>query len=505
MAGVHATAGDDQKSVVLRGWTPERNSFILNLQNSRDELWYLFMLGRDANGGDPGAQHELGIRYLTGKGFLPDTVKAAYWIRKAADQNVLTARYNYGILLNNGFGVEWNPFEAYKHFQYAAAKGLVDGQYVYGLLFTDNLIVSRNYAQAYKWIKMAADVKYAPAQDVLGEFKRLGIRTDSPLPKESPMDSPTKKDSKRASTNRSTKSAVRPVYLDFDTDSLALPDDKTLKQDVMREDINLLKASLPLSKTGKTEAGADSLDKNDILFAAESGNPEALTLIGLWCEEGRGVEQDLVQATVYYLRAIRFDSPRARQLLWRMTKSNHYFTLLKARVQANDPLAQFAWAGLKRYELDQQLLEPQALELLQHSAAQRFSQAIIELGMCYYSGFWVKANRDSAIALFKFAESLGTYEATIRIASMEILNEGQPSHDTTLMNTLWDGEKKGSVLAQQMLGLCYQNGINVTRDKGESAKYYRKAAHRGSTAAYNALRNLYDEIRPSDPEFQIQE
>ncbi len=499
------TAADDQKSVVLRGWTPERNSFILKLRNPRDELWYLFMLARDANAGDPVAQHELGIRYLTGKGFLPDTVKAALWIRKAAEQNVLTARYNFGILLNNGFGVEWNPFEAYKQFQYAAIHGLVDAQYAYGLLFTDNLTVPRDYFQAYKWIKMAADVGYAPAQNVLVEFKQLGIKTDSSARKESAQDSAKKKDTKRASTSRPAKSAVRPVYLDFEIDSLSVPDDQTLKEAVIREDINYLKASLSRRKSSKAEAGTDSLDKSDILLAAEAGNPEALTVIGLWYEEGLGVQQDLVQATVYYLRAIRSVSARAWQLLWRMTKRNHYFYQLTARVQANDPLAQFAWAGLRRYELDYQLLESQAFQLLQFSAAHEFSQAIIELGMCYYSGFWVKTNRDSAIALFRLAASSGSYEATIRLASIELLSNGGTSRDTTLMNVLWDGEKKGSILAQQMLGLCYQNGIIVTRDKAEAANYYRKAAHRGSTGAYDALRSLYDEIRPSDPEFQIPE
>jgi hypothetical protein len=34
---------------------------------------------------------------------------------------------------------------------------------------------------------------------------------------------------------------------------------------------------------------------------------------------------------------------------------------------------------------------------------------------------------------------------------------------------------------------------------------YRKATRRGSNIAYDALRNLYDEIRPKDFEFQIEE
>ena len=43
-----------------------------------------------ANNGDASAQHELGIRYLLGRGFGVDTVKSAYWIQKAADRVLLS-------------------------------------------------------------------------------------------------------------------------------------------------------------------------------------------------------------------------------------------------------------------------------------------------------------------------------------------------------------------------------------------------------------------------------
>jgi len=48
--------------------------------------------------GDVLAQHELGIRYLIGRGAAPDTAKAAYWIKKAADQNYGPALFDMGII-----------------------------------------------------------------------------------------------------------------------------------------------------------------------------------------------------------------------------------------------------------------------------------------------------------------------------------------------------------------------------------------------------------------------
>jgi TPR repeat protein len=109
------------------------------------QLWEGFQLMRNANAGDAPSQHELSIRYLTGRGFSHDTVKAAVWMKKSADQNYILAKFNYGIYLNNGWGVEWNPFAAFTYIEYAAKKEMREAQYVMGLFYTDNLIVQRNY------------------------------------------------------------------------------------------------------------------------------------------------------------------------------------------------------------------------------------------------------------------------------------------------------------------------------------------------------------------------
>ena len=64
-----------------------------------------YVLVTEANRNDPYAEHELGLRYLLANGFQADTAKAIYWIRKAVDQNLPAARFNYGIMLYNGIGV----------------------------------------------------------------------------------------------------------------------------------------------------------------------------------------------------------------------------------------------------------------------------------------------------------------------------------------------------------------------------------------------------------------
>ncbi len=96
------------------------------------QLKQRFQLIKMANSGDPLAQHELGLRYLQGLDMPSDTVKAAEWIMKAALQDLPSACYNYAILLLNGWGVPWNPFEAFVNFKKAAEAGMAQAQYITG-------------------------------------------------------------------------------------------------------------------------------------------------------------------------------------------------------------------------------------------------------------------------------------------------------------------------------------------------------------------------------------
>ena len=62
---------------------------------------------------------------------------------------------------------------------------------------------------------------------------------------------------------------------------------------------------------------------------------------------------------------------------------------------------------------------------------------------------------------------------------------------------------EGSLLAEFALGYAYEQGIGARKDLGEAASYYRTAASRGSQDAYRALRRMYDDLRPADPEFRV--
>ncbi len=492
-------AADSLRSSILKNAIPFQQRIVSPSDNVFSNLRNILVLFEKANSGDPHAQHELGLRYLTGKQFSADTAKAAYWIGKAAKQNLVSARYNFGILLNNGWGIPWNPFEAYKHFQFAAQYGMPEARYVYGLVLTENLVVARNYREAYRWILMSAEAGYAPAKQVLAEFDKRGISALLNAQEERNAAQEGRSDGSSipatASPNRSSVSA------DADSAPGQAADYETLLREALRAE-----NAMNESELDSVLASRKYIEKavSTIRTSAEAGSPEALVLLGCWYETGLGLEKDDLIASVCYLRAVRNQSPWAPMLISKLIRKGDYFDHLKAHTVANDPVAKFVWADLTAFGFDRQLTEAQVLAFLEDAARQKYNEAVFELGLMHYSGKRVTQDQAKGKALLKQAADSGNREAQIRLWMID-LNAGEGTVGTSIVDSLRHAGSEGSVFAQAMLGYCYRKGIGVAPDLPRSVEFYRKAAQRGNKAASIALREMYDEIRPKDLEFRIVE
>ncbi len=497
---LNADNGDKPRSLALKDLTPNRSPFHIPRDNSTEELWDAFVLVEKANAGDPVAEHELGLRYLLGKNFTADTAKAAYWVGKAAAQNYLPAEYNYGLFLNNGWGIPWNPFDGFRRIAAAAKRGLTEAEYVYGLMFTDNLIVPRNYGEAYRWIRMAADSSFSPAVEVMKEFARRGIK---PATAQNDQDSAGRPSTGQSSGTGAPSPVLQPIFLDLSTDSIHRPDNTTLLKDAVAEGNDKLKGLLDSSNGRDADSIIRAVDIRVFSDAAEAGSPEALTMLGRLYEEGHGVREDPVKATVCYLRAMRLESRWAPVLLWDLVRREKYFRILRAGVDNGDPEAEFAWAGLVEGGVDGQLTDKQALTFLVDAAGKGYTEAMVQLGLCYSTGRWVRQDFTKAALEFQKAERLGNLEAKIRLYTIELKEQKASVGTDTLPELLRGYADNGSVLAEEVLAYCYQTGKLVPANTPEAVRLYRHAAERGSRIAYNALKELYDEIRPNAPEFQF--
>ncbi len=84
-----------------------------------DKARALYWWKRAAELGSKGAQHNMGLMYITGQaGLEQDFVQAAKWYRKAAEQGSKEAQNSLGTMYFEGKGVEKDLIKAYGWFSF---------------------------------------------------------------------------------------------------------------------------------------------------------------------------------------------------------------------------------------------------------------------------------------------------------------------------------------------------------------------------------------------------
>ncbi len=462
-----------------------------------------YLLLKDAKSGDPFAEHELGLRYLLGKGFPKDTAKAIYWIKKAADQNLTTANFNYGIMLLNGIGTEWNPFEAFKRFRYAAKAGMPEAEYIYATFFIDNLVVSRNYQKAYYWLTKAAKQKVKQAEKLLARMRKSGIVFSPPAESQSGKDTTTSAKQFSYSYNPKTEllnSNYELSFYNFESDSASKKKGREL-QKLLSENSSELINKLGLELFDSTKVKNNPFEI--ITEAASYGSPNAYKLLGKFYEHGVNVRKDTVLSVLNYLRALRLGAAETSTEILRLIQTQNFFHKLETLAKQKNPNAEYVLAALTALNFSFQITKEQAFALLQQAAQKGNVPSLIELGLAYFNGSTVKKDPTQAQEYWDKAAKLGSGEAKVRIAFASVLYAPKRKDLKNEIAFLKESAKKGSVPALNALAYLYQNGIGVKKCKAKAAEYYRKAFYLGDQKSFDALRAMYDEIRPSDKLFQI--
>ncbi len=492
-----ASAQKAVNSPALKSYRTPQAPDLVRPYNENQKFWKEFMLVRDANAGDAPAQHELGLRYLLGEGFFADTAKAGYWIGKAAEQRLPSACFNFGILLNNGWGVPWNPFKAYANIQFAAHNNITEARYALGLFLLDNLAVPRNDREAYCLVRAAADSGYAPAIELLFQLEKRNIGTSSNNV------SGDKEQKGTTSVTQQQNKNFGLIFLDFSEDTTSHVDESVLAQDVMNMGEDSMSAITGLPQQLSGDVKPDTAVIRQFQTLADEGSPEALTMMGWLHQQGLIRKKDYILATVYYLRASRFDSPRAPELLWKLTQEKEYFKTLQNGIEMNDGNAMFAWAGLVALGFDHQLTEQQALQMLRSAINFHNEQAMIELGICYFTGRWVNQSKEFALEWWSNAAKRGNREAAIRILASKVLSQESSVPSPQQFSIIQHAAAQGSLQAQLALAFALETGRGLEKNDAEAVRLYRKAAQRGSRVAYESLRRMYDPLRPTSDEFFV--
>jgi uncharacterized protein len=461
----------------------------LEPSNNAAEIFQAFLTARKANAGDAIAQLELGNRYMVARGVEADTIKAAYWFGMAAAQGVTVATYNLAILSYNGWGVQWNPFEAFRCFRICAEREMREAQHITGLFYSENLVVPRDDDRALYWVQKSAAAGYEPAIRSLRALERNAQARQSDTTSQSPF------------------AAVQSVD---SLDSADAPSSvlRGILRSGNREGMRLLGITQPMDSS----VVGDSSHWASVLAAADAGSPEALILLGRSYEQGWRVQKDRIKAALSYLRAIRTDAPRAPSLLWALIQQEGFIHDMKSRARTQDADAQVVWVGALSIGagallLQQQayLTESQALQMLRKGAESGHTIAMNELGLCYYAGRWTTADPARALEWWQRSRNAGNSEADIRLAMDAVRNSRDSLSVGAAVLLLDKAVQHGSILAQVALGYCAERGVGMKPSLPIAVDNYRSAASRGSQDAYRALRRMHDQVRPADAEFKMEE
>jgi len=488
-------AQEKNDSPVFKKYRPPPAPPLVESSDALYQMWQTFIVTRKANAGDVLAQHELSLRYLLGRGAAADTVRAAYWMKRAADAEYTPAMFNYAIMCYNGWGVSWDPFEAYRLFRATALRQMPEAEYAMAQFLTEDLVVPRNFDSAYAWVRKSADAGYAPAKEALARLEREGL-------------GPGRADSASQARRKAPNTGL--VFLDFPQEHEPVAGDSLLLKEAVQSASPSLRKALGLSRLLDSESPADSTTIAALFRAGDAGSPEALTVLARSYERGIGVARDAVTACALYVRAIRLDSPRAPELLLKLLEQKGTIPQIRAEAGKGEPVAEFAWAGLSALGFDGALAQAQvylsgdeAFRLLEKAAERGYTPALVEEGLAYYAGRWVPRNMEKAMDLWTHAASLGSKDAMVRIALTTLRAPADTSGRREAVQILGKAAEEGSVLAEVGLGYCYETGTGVPRKNAEAAYYYRAASMRGSQDAFRALRRMHDAIRPDDPEFRV--
>ena len=131
-----------------------------------------------AEAGDPAAQHELALLYLTGRGVQQDAQLAIYWLGQAAEQGFVMSQFGLGLRYMNGEGVEQDYAQALDWFILAAEQDLPEAAYHIGLFYANGWGVAQDYLLAIDWTNRAADGGFLAAHFNLGVAYVLGQGVD---------------------------------------------------------------------------------------------------------------------------------------------------------------------------------------------------------------------------------------------------------------------------------------------------------------------------------------
>ena len=142
----------DYDAAFIKGFNYETGAGGIHPDYDMAVRWYTVA----ALHGHPGAQNNLGVLYLKGKGVPQDYAESTRWYRLSANQGFPRAQAMLGLAYLLGEGVLEDYDAAAEWCTKAAKQGDDTGEGCLGFLYEDGHGVPQDYVQAHMWLNLSS-------------------------------------------------------------------------------------------------------------------------------------------------------------------------------------------------------------------------------------------------------------------------------------------------------------------------------------------------------------
>lgn len=413
---------------------------------------------------DVAAMCELGKLYLKGKdGAKKDGDQAFRWLKKAAEAGNANAMAYYGDCFYEGIGTAKNDELSYQWDKKSADLGDPYGLNSLGACYEIGIYVAQDYTRAFQLYKQAAELGNSYGQRNLGKLYIEGKGTQQNI-----QEGLRWYEKSIAQNNPMALYDMGMCYL-YGNEGIGVAMDQRKAFDYFTK-------------------------------VSNQNYAEATCQIGVCYLYGYGVSQDFKKAEMYLNQSIREGSVdgkiwMAKCCLWGsfgkadLTKA---YNLLCETSEDGDSQFYLAWYymhGINGVSKNQN----QAFAYYKRSAEAGYMSSMNQLGVCYEKGYGCKSDLQEAYNCYEKAANSGYIKAMVNLgrfyngkllyagkdglhpANLFLMNIHNDAKAYQLMKTAAEADNKFGMF---YLGMCYEHGIGVNKDKSEAKKWYTKVCGR---------------------------
>ena len=433
------------------------------------------------------AQYKLGTLYDLGLGVKRDSKKAAYWYEKAASALRFPnadAQYNLGLMYASGEGVEKDRTKAVYWFEKAASNPRnpnANAQLNLGLFYESGVGVEEDLNKAVYWLEKAVAQGAEGAEEALSRVREKLRGTEE----DRPAYSGEQKENGRQTGSDDLEYAIpeRQYY-----EGKKYADGDNVKKDMAKAvywytraaERDYYPAQIALAECYEKGEGTKKNYAQALVWykKAEHASFSAKFKVGTFYLYGLDVEEDHETAAQWFEKATseeKYASRDARYMLGLMCECGDGVRqdLYKA-IELYRHIPKTAKARIPKVE--ERLARQSVMNVEEYARAEREARTAWDEARASYGAECGYKKEQYALGMIckrksDYDEAYSWFEAAA---------------------------DQGYAPAQYELGCCYENGSGVKRDQNKAAYWFEKAAAQGAEGADKALSRVREDIRKAE-------